>query len=80
LHDFSCFKKFTRRNDGALTKALSFTKAQITRIIAAMREAGIEPNYVSIQPDGTINVAHRVFADVPWSPPTPSDEEWNFRA
>jgi hypothetical protein len=62
-----------------LTKALSFTKAQISRIIEAMRDAGIEPNSVSIQPDGTINVAHRVSPDIPWSPPS-SETEWNFRA
>jgi hypothetical protein len=65
-----------------LTKALSFTKAQITRIIEAMRDAGIEPNYVSVQPDGTINVAHRVFPDIPSSPPeeTSDQPKWNFRA
>jgi hypothetical protein len=39
-----------------MSKRLSFTKAQINRLITAAREAGLRVTGVAVRPDGTIVV------------------------
>jgi len=80
-YDDEFVKEFARRNELRLTKALSFTKAQIGRVIDAMRDKGIEPNAIGLNQDGSIVIARLEMPIVlTVAPPIQADTDWNFQA